>query len=379
MKMDEDNRPDDASEEEESDAGWYFDLPKGAWERQEAKNRELRQSVRRNMDAEPPKRDAFGPREDGRDLRQEEEPPSWRALHGDQPAQADDLKWSLPDSAEDDQPAEVEYSTEPEAPLDLPLSLRSQRMPDEEQPAIKPPAGLFGHSEESPWVPDDDTPPAPAVEPRIIRRFSADQDDEQPVPFVRGDIPAPAPVEQPQSRWGEIFSEKAADGASMLDSMRAWAKSAEARNQEADADEQLATPDSFEGAADEPAPFIPSASQPITPDDLPIRVQHHDEDEPPLVNAENPTTRWDQMFARKASDDAGLLDGMRAWATKPGDEDEDAGPPRMRLTPETEDVDESLFKPFEWEQDSEEAAPRARDVARPEPEPAEKKGFLGRL
>ncbi|MEX1103828.1 MAG: hypothetical protein WED87_06245, partial [Dehalococcoidia bacterium] len=132
MKMDEDNRPDDTSEEEEGDAGWYFDLPKGAWERQEAKNRELRQSVRRNMDSEPEKKDAFGPRTEGRDLKREEEPPSWRALHGDDSASDSEGKWSLPDTSADEG-ASVEYSTEPEATGDLPLSLLSRRLPDEDK------------------------------------------------------------------------------------------------------------------------------------------------------------------------------------------------------------------------------------------------------
>jgi hypothetical protein len=124
MKMDEDNRPDENSEEEESDAGWYFDLPKGAWERQEAKNRELRQSVRRNMDSEPPKRDAFGPRDEGRDLRNEDEPSSWRAVHGNEPDDqgADKPRWTLPselrDEPQDESP--LEYSTEPEHPAEIP-------------------------------------------------------------------------------------------------------------------------------------------------------------------------------------------------------------------------------------------------------------------
>ena len=33
----------------ESEESWFFDLPQGAWERQEAKNRELRQNVRQNI------------------------------------------------------------------------------------------------------------------------------------------------------------------------------------------------------------------------------------------------------------------------------------------------------------------------------------------
>ncbi len=56
-------RPDEGSEPEDSER-WYFDLPSGAWERQEAKNRELRKRVRGNfeeVEAEPPVSDPFAP------------------------------------------------------------------------------------------------------------------------------------------------------------------------------------------------------------------------------------------------------------------------------------------------------------------------------
>ena len=43
----------------ENPESWYFDLPSGAWERQEAKNRELRQRVLNNLDEAPAKVDPF--------------------------------------------------------------------------------------------------------------------------------------------------------------------------------------------------------------------------------------------------------------------------------------------------------------------------------
>ena len=54
MTMDNgEGRPLDESEAEASDPqGWYFDLPGGAWERQEQKNRELRQRVAGNLEAD---------------------------------------------------------------------------------------------------------------------------------------------------------------------------------------------------------------------------------------------------------------------------------------------------------------------------------------
>ena len=60
-----DGRPlDDEKAGGEDPQGWYFDLPGGAWERQEEKNRTLRQRVLGNIseDAEKAKSDPFARR-----------------------------------------------------------------------------------------------------------------------------------------------------------------------------------------------------------------------------------------------------------------------------------------------------------------------------
>ncbi len=61
MEMDtnEERPPRSDDEEVESDGSWYFDLPSGAWERQEAKNRELREHVRENLN-QPLQHEPFG-------------------------------------------------------------------------------------------------------------------------------------------------------------------------------------------------------------------------------------------------------------------------------------------------------------------------------
>ncbi len=376
MKMDDDERPDVNSDEEESDAGWYFDLPNGAWERQEAKNRELRQSLRRNMDAEPPKREAFG-RDEARDGRPEGAPPSRRIAPGgtDDNEKTTPPGWILPselhDEPEEADEAPVEYSSEPEQPAELPLKLRSRRLPEEDgAPALKPPPGLFSDGP-SPLSaePDDEAPVVPQA-PRFARRAADEEEDARP--FVRGDLPPAPPPAEHGSRWEEFFGEKASDGASMLDGMRAWAKSSDAQREDPVArDEPVAPAEPALDRAHE-SPAAPGLERdPGSPAPIPLRVQRHDEDEPPLVNTENPQSRWDQMFGRTAAEDSGLLDGMRAWATKPHDDDEVDSPPRMRLTDEPEEADENLFEPLDWERDS--AAPRE------EAEPHETKGLLGKL
>src|SRR3990170_912570 len=60
-----DGRPlDDETAGGEDPQGWYFDLPGGAWERQEEKNRTLRQRVLGHLseDAEKAKSDPFARR-----------------------------------------------------------------------------------------------------------------------------------------------------------------------------------------------------------------------------------------------------------------------------------------------------------------------------
>ncbi|MEP6871482.1 MAG: hypothetical protein ABI939_06470, partial [Anaerolineaceae bacterium] len=53
-------RPNEADEQpSEESENWYFNMPGGAWERQEEKNRELRERVQRNLDNPAPHTDPF--------------------------------------------------------------------------------------------------------------------------------------------------------------------------------------------------------------------------------------------------------------------------------------------------------------------------------
>jgi hypothetical protein len=152
----------------------------------------------------------------------------------------------------------------------------------------------------------------------------------------------------------------------MLEGMRAWAKSTDAGPAE--------PPSSDEPVARWDQPEI-DPGQPPAP--IPIRVRRHDDDEPPLVNTENPQSRWDQMFGGKAADDAGMLEGMRAWAAKPQDGDEADALPRRRLAGEPDEVDETLLRPFAWEEGTDSTP--AGHAAPFQEDPDVKQGIFGKL
>ncbi len=386
MTMEDDNRPGENPDEEEPGSGWYFDLPQGAWERQEAKNRDLRQTVRRNINEESPKDVFGGVRKDDPAREDASAPLAWGAEQSVEPAERP-LNWTPPaqDDAEPDRPslrlltnerareateAEPDYSTEPDFDSPAPFALRSQRVQEDDEPRLKPPAGLFGYEPtESDASPLPDIDAGDQAEPPYSRgfgtRFTRDEAQDEPTPFIRGDREQPVEPERPRSRWGELFSDKASDGASMLDGMRNWAQgdhepaAHEPVEQARDVDDRIRAQ-----SGDEPPAITP----------IPIRIQHHDADEPPLVNSEEPRTRWDHMFAGKAADGSGMLEGMRAWSSKPQDE-EDPGPPRLPSGREHE-PNEQLFEPFAWERG---ARPTEATGARLEERGEEKKGLFGKL
>lgn len=371
MTMEEDNRPEDNPGGEDADAGWYFDLPNGAWERQEAKNRELRESVRRNINTDPPK-DVFGgvkkDQDDDADpmsawgALQELDAPtrktSW-SFQADQPPADDELPGSTARPA-----ADSDYSTEPENASSTPFKLRPRdASEDDDAPRLRPPAGLFGFGG------SDDAADEPAEEIPPLRTFSSralEQEPLEPTPFVRSDGREHAEGERPKSRWDDLFGEKASEGASMLEGMRNWAHQSES-------DAPLAyhdVPAAGITGNDEAEDVDPSAP-------IPIRVPRHAEDEPPLVNTDVPQTRWDEMFGRKGPEDTGLLDSMRAWASSSGEED--APPPRFRLAGDDEPAEQDPVEPFEWEAPQSVAdAPVNLDAWRDAPA-EEKKGVFGKL
>ena len=144
MENGEGRPPDDEATGAEDPQAWYFDLPRGAWERQEQKNRALRERVLGNIaeDAEKAKGDPFVPRP------AEPEPPARRGFlafgrkkkQDDAPRRDDaDGSWTLDrpdgmrhqeptdaDAEDDDWSTEIPLRAEPEPPLTLRRSVHHE-------------------------------------------------------------------------------------------------------------------------------------------------------------------------------------------------------------------------------------------------------------
>ena len=91
--------------------GWYFDLPVGAWERQEAKNRVLRDNIRANVNRETSlrameaRRDPFHGRDALLGLAQHADGPAWGEEMDDAPvSQQAGETWMDPESVENEEP-----------------------------------------------------------------------------------------------------------------------------------------------------------------------------------------------------------------------------------------------------------------------------------
>ena len=236
--------------ESDAEQTWYFDLPNGAWERQEEKNRSLRDSVRQNVqqsdarESAAAKRDPFRakPNSGSKDAR----PSSWtlnRRTSGNlaedpiawQSDEEPDVSGPAPTSAWGPQPAGARGSD--------PLKLRPVRRDNDELPPAAPPVG---EDENAGSVVDamrgwsSLRKPASPAEAREPRR-NLFEEAPRPTAPTGGDAPdsqaaveptggwsslrkKPAAAEGQESRWDQLFA-PAAEGAgsSMVDSMREWA------------------------------------------------------------------------------------------------------------------------------------------------------------
>ncbi|MCC7364239.1 MAG: signal peptidase I [Dehalococcoidia bacterium] len=312
MKMEQDGESrEDEGLETESDGGWYFDLPNGAWERQEAKNRQLRQSVRDNIDesveAAPP--DPFKGKSRGlfgRQRKDEEEAGGGRSIAGG--------KWTLNRN---------QGSIDDSAAPDSGAAPRAEAPPP-------PPAGddLFASFRKR-----DDEPAGPAgeysTEPLIPRRRQLDDQ--------------PAGWQAPAGDDGETDS---------LSMMRSWALSR---------GESGGHPEPFVLGGSKPQhhvvlPPVTPQREETPPEEAPVTnlrdwaLRHRSQqeaDEAPAPKGEgDEPTRWDEMFGAEPAEGGATLDSMRAWATGEmqtglvkADDDDDA--PR--------EVPAEFLKPFEWE------------------------------
>ncbi len=318
-------RPDEADDQpsEEVD-GWYFNLPGGAWERQEEKNRELRERVHKNLETPSPRADPFSaPKEDekrgffGRGTKQEEESEEHTTAGGTFRLAAGGTDAPAPraESIEDD----GDWSTEPVVPL--------RRRAQNEAPLPLP---------STEWTADDDGPGEDIVS--SMRKWSTSSaGDAEPAPHR--ELPP-----QKVSSWLGRDDEPKAD----------------------------------ESSADGPftQPIAPITSLPVT-----FRLKRPERDEP----QEDVPSRWKETFSSTAEESGGLA-AMRQWAEsgpvvppreettdeateipeeflKPFDwESDDTNPPTAANVPA------EFLKPFEWETEAAPAAAEPLEEVLPEPE-----------
>lgn len=187
--------------ETDGEEGWIFELPKGAWERQELKNRELRERLLRGIDR----------------AKDEHRPAP------EQPPKAEEA----PPSDDDTNPSGDGWPTSPAAPP--PLIVRRRR----DRPATTW-DDVFSTEPAS-----DHNPTAPAAPTEPFARF-----DRTPPPPNDPVVPAPPVPELPpiarrrerepqsESKWEGMF-DSGNEAGSIVDAMREWVERSRARNQAA--------------------------------------------------------------------------------------------------------------------------------------------------
>ncbi len=261
--------------EEPPAEGWYFDIPEGAWERQEAKNRDLRDRIRTNLKRPDEKRPEAPMRQD--------RTPAW--VHDPEPART----WS------DEQPegreataadvAAERDSWTPAAPprtehhLERPAAHRQDLNPDRRERAL-PKDSPVDPPKYGAWdLPAQD-------EDFETRALKPTRRTESPAPVepATGDAGADGPLEETDvvggmrewasgsgrtssrerqsPRWDEMMSTPA-DSGSLIEGMRQWATTepdadvrAPRRRLDDDLPEEAAAP----ALEDEPAVSTASAS-----------------------------------------------------------------------------------------------------------------------
>ncbi len=337
-------RPEEPGQDGENPDGWYFDLPSGAWERQEQKNRELRQRLINNIEdkaeresygrppgsPEPPKKGGlFGLG------RRKEEPRTRETSSGTfRLARGGDADLPQVPPRED----EDEWSSESLAPIDL--TLRRQSKEPHEPPAAEPIEQqsrwdeIFGHGEEEGGL-------------AAMRGWAAHGTDETPREHrqigVHGETHA---FEERESEHDEVaFDTDEPDEAEPFATIQpaGWSNEDEERT----ADEAPREEGDQRSWAEIRAE----------------RLARHETEARPA--GESATARWEQMFNLRPSGEQAEgaeiqpegLGAMRAWASKPEDEPEPR-PRRILAEDEAEaedaprDIPAELLKPFAWEEES---------------------------
>jgi signal peptidase I len=318
----------------ENPESWYFDLPSGAWERQEAKNRELRQRVLNNLDDAPAKVDPFarkrepdakkgglfgmGRKKDEADPQRETAGGTFRLQRGGTAAGFGDLSQAL---AQDTAEAE-DWSTEPE----LPIPLRPRTTPEPVSPSLA--RGYDPEPEGAPTTRWDDA-------------FGGDGDDSGGLSAM--EAWAKHSTEKPAARTPFALRPVAPDPAEQAEPPEtddAWeAEASVARPVEAEpVAETGRTPFVLRPVPrhDEPADDRTEAPLPPAPAAPPSlgfvrRTQEEHEEADGAPKGE----RWNELFDTGEEVASGGLSAMAEWAKRKDDE------PR--------EIPEEFLKPFDWE------------------------------
>lgn len=397
----------DWSDEVEGD-GWYFDLPDGAWERQEQKNRELRENVRQNIrrqdgaDAVTENRDPFR-------TRPEQQSGGWTLDPGAAPAGADE-PWSPPPlsprSRREESPGESfgwgaapQEQPRPPAPPPsiearpaMPAAGRQAKPQGPPQPFAEPTVEFVARGTEEPGPADEAT--GAAAETDVLgglRAWSQGARSERRRILMRDPAESVNPAHR-EGRWN--FNDRPVAPAAPVrgrDSGAAahqppasvpaientWISPPEQaplvqvpaegpRDAAAPAASAASTASTalidavIDASIDEvePALALPSVPFVNAVDAIPLRRRAEAEEATNAPETERAPSRWDEMFAEPAGDS--IVDAMRAWQDQVKEEEARARDVTL-LPPE-------LLEPFDWEQSAGSQAPVA---STPQPPPAE--------
>ncbi len=280
----------------ESPGSWFFDPPGGAWQRQEAKNRELRDRVSENIEDSRRRRDVF--RAPDADLIDQ---PERRGLFG-----------------------------------------KRRKKRDSEGGGWSSPGGTFALRKDAADQPA--RPPGEATPPPL-KRWKPGEEPEHGWPAQDWEKETVASEEAPpatgerRTRFDEVFGGHV-EGMNITESMRAtWRKAPE------EAPGPQSPPWREHRETHEPPPPADNDRFPA-PD---TRFEATPVEEPPATE-QRPRTRWDEMFSGRA--EGGMLEAMRKWSDTPPE-------PRQRRVLASEAATAEPVQRRPWETPDDDPEPSA--------------------
>ncbi|MFN0148858.1 MAG: hypothetical protein ACKVT1_20330, partial [Dehalococcoidia bacterium] len=330
---------------------WYFDLPKGAWERQEEKNRSLRESVRGNIKRQDDVDNAAAKRDPFR------KKPGAFTFRDRDPEEGAAGSWGAA----------------PETAPETPSATWGAALGDSK------PAGPAGWGEPSPAAArEEHIAPPPVVQPLAFRRSRTEDDG--------------ATRSEPEVRWDTPEEDAAApalDGdVSLVDAMRSWAtgtRPAQAAQPPVARPALMAQPPAARTLPEAQPPAARRAGPEAKPADeasppapaVPaLKLVRHRHDDAPEADkkptGDEPHSKFDEMFALPA-DGGGLVDSMREWAAGP------ALTAERELPTDISELPAEFLKPFDWELEGTAEAGRGPDLALEMPSSALDEETVGQM